>query len=264
MVYQNLRKYGNPPFHVCLVHGGPGAVGEMAPVARELSSKFGVLEPLQTAESVHGQVEELRDVLKAKGDPPMILIGFSWGAWLSYLLAAHHPKLVRKLIFVSSGPFEEMYTKNIHRTRMSRLSEKERLEVESLMRKIEDPETDDKNELFERFGRLISKADVYDPITIESEDIRFDLDQFQKVWPEAEKLRQSGELLKLGKQIRCPVVAIHGDYDPHPAKGVQEPLSRILKDFRFVLLQKCGHKSWIERQAKERFLHVLEKEINIG
>ncbi len=44
----NIRKYGNPPFSVAVIHGGPGAPGEMAPVARELSSRWGVLEPLQT------------------------------------------------------------------------------------------------------------------------------------------------------------------------------------------------------------------------
>ncbi len=56
---KNLRKYGKAPFAIVVVHGGPGARGEMAPVARELSTHGGVLEPLQTATSVEGQVEEL-------------------------------------------------------------------------------------------------------------------------------------------------------------------------------------------------------------
>jgi len=46
---KNLRIYGNPPFKVAVLHGGPGATRQMAPVARELSLKRGVLEPLQTA-----------------------------------------------------------------------------------------------------------------------------------------------------------------------------------------------------------------------
>jgi len=44
----------------------------MAPVARELSSEMGVLEPLQTADSIDGQVEELKDVLETHGTPPLI------------------------------------------------------------------------------------------------------------------------------------------------------------------------------------------------
>jgi len=71
----------------------------------------------------------------------------------------------------------------------------------------------------------------------------------------------SGKLLELGKSIKCPVVAIHGDYDPHPAEGVAEPLSRILKDFRFILLEKCGHRPWLERSARDRFYSILKQEL---
>jgi hypothetical protein len=45
---KNLRKYGTSPFKLAVFHGGPGAPGEMAPVARELSSLGGILEPLHT------------------------------------------------------------------------------------------------------------------------------------------------------------------------------------------------------------------------
>jgi hypothetical protein len=34
---KNLRKYGEEPFEVAVIHGGPGAPGEMAPVAGELA-----------------------------------------------------------------------------------------------------------------------------------------------------------------------------------------------------------------------------------
>jgi hypothetical protein len=44
---KNLRKYGNPPFRLAVTHGGPDAPGEMAPVARELSTFWGALEPLK-------------------------------------------------------------------------------------------------------------------------------------------------------------------------------------------------------------------------
>ena len=79
---KNPRKYGESPFNIALIHGGPGAAGEMAPVARELASCWGVLEPLQTASYLKGQIGELENILKNNGDLPVILIGFSWGAWL--------------------------------------------------------------------------------------------------------------------------------------------------------------------------------------
>ena len=79
----------------------------MAPVARELSIDRGVLEPLQTARSLEGQLDELRSILTANGDPPFTLIGSSWGAMLSYMLAARCPEIVRKLILVGSGVDQE-------------------------------------------------------------------------------------------------------------------------------------------------------------
>ncbi len=74
-------------------------------------------------------------------------------------------------------------------------------------------------------------------------------------------MRKSGKLLQVGKQIICPVVAIHGDYDPHPAEGVKEPLSRIFKNFRFVTLRNCGHDPWIEPCAKDRFYEIIREEL---
>jgi len=57
------------------------------------------------------------------------------------------------------------------------------------------------------------------------------------------------------------VAAIHGDYDPHPADGVEKSLSAVLKDFRFFQLKNCGHMPWIERQARDSFLEILNKEL---
>jgi hypothetical protein len=36
-------KYGKSPFKVAVIHGGPGAPGSMASVAKELSSQFAIL-----------------------------------------------------------------------------------------------------------------------------------------------------------------------------------------------------------------------------
>ena len=96
----NLRIYGRAPYRVAVIHGGPGAPGYMAPVARELAADWGVLEPLQTADTLDGQVEELRGVMAAAGELPMVLIGSSWGAMLGFVLAAQHPASVRRLILV--------------------------------------------------------------------------------------------------------------------------------------------------------------------
>jgi pimeloyl-ACP methyl ester carboxylesterase len=258
---RNFRKYGNKPFPVAVIHGGPGAPGEMAPLARELSSVTGVLEPLQTATTLEGQVSELKAVLEKNAALPLTLVGFSWGALLSFIFAARYPSFMRKLILVASAPYEEKYAANIAQTRLSRLSEGEREQALSLMQTLDDPATGDKNTPLARLGELMSQADSYDPLPHDDEILECRYGVFQGVWEQAKQLRSSGKLLELGKRIKCPVVAIHGDYDPHPAEGVVEPLSRILKDFRFILLEKCGHRPWLERSARDRFYNILKQEL---
>lgn len=258
---QNFRKYGKLPFDVAVLHGGPGAAGEMALVAQELAKNFGVLEPLQTENSIDGQVQELKEVLEQNADLPVSLIGWSWGAWLGFIFAAQYPKLVKKLILIASGPFEEKYAKQIAVTRFSRLNEQEKEQLQKLESSFNDSSIENKNALFAQFGKLFDKSDSYALINIEPEAINVQFDIYQSVWPQAAELRKSGELLEFSKKIKCPVVAIHGDYDPHPYQGVQEPLSQILKDFKFILLEKCGHHPWLEEHAREKFFKILKQEL---
>ena len=257
----NMRTYGNSPFTVAVIHGGPGAPGELAPVARALAKNHGVLEPLQTASTLQGQIVELKTILKQNGHLPVVLIGHSWGAMLSFVLAAQSPSVVKKLILVSSGVFEEKYAERITGTRLSRLTEEEVNTVYSLSTALDDPNVTEKDRLFGELGSLVSKADSFDPLPCENEIIECQYDIYRSVWRDAQELRSSGELLALGRRIRSPVVAIHGDYDPHPAAGVRVPLSAVLKDLTFILVEKCGHRPWIERAAKDWFYAILEQEL---
>ena len=259
---KNLRKYGKVPYNIAVVHGGPGAPGSMAPVAREISSNFGILEPLQTVNSLKGQLQELREILKNDGDLPIILIGSSWGAILSFIFAAKNPKFIKKLILVGSGVFEDFYSKNIMETRLNRLSAEKRELALTLMDAMDNPVAQDKNIIMEKFGKLMTEADTYDPIALDNEIIEYSYECYKNVWKEAKELRKSGKLLELGKRIRCPVVAIHGDYDPHPIEGIKGPLSGVLKDFRFILLKNCGHLPWIEKKARDKFFDTLLEELN--
>lgn len=264
-----VRTYGPAPMKVAVVHGGPGAAGEMAPVAERLSRTAGILEPLQTKTTVDGQAAELAETLRAYGDVPVTLIGHSWGAWLSLFVAARYPSSVRKVVCVGSAVFEEAYAENLMATRLARLAPEEREEVESLIRSLGAPSAGDRDAMMARFGRLMGKADTYRPL---SHDIcsrrdgdaalcRVDEEIYRQVWAEAHALRKSGRLLEICRDVRCPVVAIHGDYDPGPAEGVRVPLSRTLHDFRFILLEKCGHCPWVEEEAVDLFYAILVREI---
>lgn len=229
----------------------------MAPVARELSAFTGVLEPFQTEVTLDGQVQELSSVIEMEAELPVTLVGFSWGAFLSWMTAARYPSLVRKLILVSSAPFDESYAARITRTRLDRMNAADRKETKELMEQMDDPAVADKDKVLARLGGLLARADAYEPVSYADETVRSQYHIFHGVWDQACELRRRHVLLQMGHAIRCPVIAIHGDYDPHPAQGVEEPLSRTCPDFRFILLQKCGHRPWIERSAADDFYKAL-------
>lgn len=260
---KHYRIYGKAPFKVAVIHGGPGAPGEMEPVAKELSKICGVIEPFQTADSIDGQIQELYEILNERGALPTTLIGWSWGAWLSVIFASQYPLLVKKLILVSSGPFKEEYAHTM-KTRLSRLSKEEIGKINKLIEILNSPTTENKDNVMAEFATLIGKADSYNPIiTHNSKKISTcSYRIYKNVWKEASELRKSGKLLKIAQSIQCPVIAIHGDYDPHPYQGVEEPLSSALKKFRFILLENCGHYPWLEKEARKKFYSIIKDEIS--
>ncbi|HYH03661.1 MAG TPA: alpha/beta hydrolase, partial [Bacillota bacterium] len=87
---------------------------------------------------------------------------------------------------------------------------------------------------------------------------------FLRLMQEINSMRNSGELLERGKQIRCPVLGIHGDYDPHPAEGVRVPLAGVIADFWWVLLKNCGHTPWNEQEARDNFYLLLKIQLEIN
>ena len=205
---ENLRKYGNAPFNIAVIHGGPGAPGEMAPVAKELSKTFGVLEPLQTQDSIKEQMEELKEVLEQNGVIPIKLIGWSWGAWLSYMFAAYNPSVIDKLILIGSGPFEEKYTAEIMDIRLSRLSQDEYAELEELKDSFNYPNIKNKDVLFARIVKLYDKTDSYNPIDTRPEAINVQLNIYRSVWEEAAELRGSGSNARWW-QFMVTMIRIH-------------------------------------------------------
>lgn len=256
---KNFRVYGGVPYRVALLHGGPGAPGQMKPVAEELSKEFGVLEPLQTKATIEGQILELKEVLEEKVEEPIILAGWSWGAWLAVLFTAEYGEMVRHLVLLSSPPFTKEYAKNIRETRLARLSYKERVEFKGAEEALERGVMEEEKALFGELAELTYKADSYNPLVFErsTEDLQPDI--FRGVWGEAEILRRNGKLLQKCKSIKCGVAAIHGDYDPHPYNGVEKPLSETLHSFKMIKLEKCGHYPWLEKEAKESFYKALKE-----
>ncbi len=259
MLMNKVRFHGVPPFTTILVHGGPGAAGELYHLSEDLSDCTGIIEPIQTRDTVAGQIEELSEIIDT-AIPPITLIGFSWGAWLCILTASRHPEKISKLILISSAPFEEKYALSIMKTRLSGLSREESKEVFDLNSALSSLNPDKK--LFKRFAELMTKADTYDAIEdIPKPKIVLDPIINKNVWREALSLRRSKILLKYTEKLRCPIIAIHGENDPHPYEGVKGPLKQLDLDLTFHLLEKCGHRPWIEKHARNEFIRIMKEQI---
>jgi len=258
-----VRIYGEKPISICVIHGGPGAHGSMAPVARELSGYPGVLEPMQSGHSIEALMKELRSQVSEHAVAPVTLIGHSWGAWISYLFAAQFPGTVNKIILVAGGPFTSKYARTLDKTRLSRLSSAEQKEFQELIRQLALPSPDEVKHM-SRLEEILLKSDSFSPSYADMnkhDSLPPDPRSFRALWHEGEQLRRSGALLSYGSSIECPVIGIHGDYDPHPAAGVRKPLEKVLRDFRFHLLERCGHYPWFEEHARDRFFTLIRNEL---
>ena len=55
-----IRFYGEKPYRAAVIHGGPGDIGGMRPVAERLGKTFGVMEPIQSQYTTIALVMELR------------------------------------------------------------------------------------------------------------------------------------------------------------------------------------------------------------
>jgi pimeloyl-ACP methyl ester carboxylesterase len=258
----HFRKYGEGPYNVVLVHGGPGAAGEMKPVAKILSSVFGVIEPIQTCLTVNELIVELKNTIRKHTTTPVVLIGFSWGAWLSIMLTSLHHNLIRKLILIGCAPLKNEYAAQISETRLNRLDSANREKLAFLLTGLEKGTIHNRDGAFNELEKIMAAADAYNPLELLEEPININAELYNRIWNEASAIRKSGQLISYAGKITCPVISIHGNYDPHPYSGVTEPLSDVLHDYRSYILPSCGHKPWIERYAKNEFYNLLREIIS--
>jgi pimeloyl-ACP methyl ester carboxylesterase len=250
------RIWGNPPLTTIILHGGPGAAGDVASLASELGQHTGVIEPFQTGITIQEQLDELELVIRHKAELPVQLIGHSWGAWLGFIFTANHPGLVKKLIMVGTPPFEDRYVAVMRKIREDRVSKQKKDQFDNITNNLKK----NPKKSFQKMGELMSRIDSYDLVPIHDE-VDFRADIYSSIWGEAEKMRKENQLLDLAFKISCPVVAIHGDYDPHPWQGVKIPLEERNPEFKFFLLERCGHYPWKEKYARESFLLRLVEEM---
>ncbi len=249
-----VRLYGKEPYKMVLVHGGPGAIGSLKGFAKELHDRtnIGVVEAIQSKYSIDGLIEELHNQIQDNCFDKVTLIGHSWGAWLVALYSARYPESVVNTILVGSGPLKDKYIPEIGKRRMQNLSEEDR----TLFQRLVNNETTDED--MKRIPAVFEKSDNY---CLENRENHradsTDSEMHNRVWSEAAQLRSSGKLLKTFKKIKSNLFIIQGSDDPHPAKGIIQPLEENGVECETYILEKCGHSPFMEKHAKEKFYEAL-------
>ena len=250
------RKHGEAPYRTVVVHGGPGAAGSLEPLAEKLSERGGILEPFQTKTAIPELVSELRTQLE-ETEPPVLLIGHSWGAWLTLAVAVRYPETVGELVWIGCPPLEEKYVPQIAARRLQNLTPEEGKRFLGLSEILKENPDD---RLLAELGRLAEKSDGYRPDP-SVKTIRPDAAAYAAIWEQAADWRKRGVWKKALTRLRCPVWVIHGEQDPHPAEGVTEPLRASGAVYRTTLLPRCGHAPFSETEARETFFRLLQAAI---
>jgi pimeloyl-ACP methyl ester carboxylesterase len=141
-----VRAYGLPGRTVLVLHGGPGAPGYMAPVARGLSAAFRVLEPLQrgrgrTPLTVDRHVTDLHQLVAWLGPGARpAMVGSSWGAMLALAYAARHPDHAGPLVLVGCGTFDRKSRARMREILDERQDAALRQRLEGLPQEFPDPD----------------------------------------------------------------------------------------------------------------------------
>lgn len=252
-----VRMYGEKPYKVVVVHGGPGALGDMFPVCKELSKMFGVLEPLLAETTIEGQLNKLKDIIEAHSTSPIILIGHSWGAMLAYMFTSKYQHLVRKLILMSSGPLEEDYVAEFKKRREEKLTISEAATLRTYLKAFSDLKDKALDKHLAIVGEFMERINSFSLIDMPYEGSLFKYKTFQSISLEITQLRQTGEMFNMGKSIDCEVIVIHGTHDFHPAFAMKASLEKLGIKFRYYELDKCGHTPWKEKYAKKAFFDIL-------
>jgi pimeloyl-ACP methyl ester carboxylesterase len=256
-----VRLYGESGPAVLLLHGGPGAAGYMAPIARELSDSFRVIEPFQRRReneplTVRRHTDDLNDVITQYcTDEQPAIVGHSWGAMLALAYAAEHPTVARCLVLIGCGTFDKKARNRLQSTLVARTTAQVSSRLRRLSREICDPDV-----RLCVYGRLLEPLYIYDALPNDKDETEeYDRKGHDESWRDMLRLQGNRTYPQAFRAIETPTLMIHGDWDPHPGRMTLDTLGQHMPAIEYVELINCGHYPWRERKAAEVFFDQLRQ-----
>jgi pimeloyl-ACP methyl ester carboxylesterase len=257
----NLRSYGTSGPVILVLHGGPAAAGEAAPLARGLAGSFRVLEPWQRGSgdeplSVSRHVADLHELVTTLVvDSRPALVGESWGAMLALAYAAEHPNHTGPLVLVGCGAFDQAARARMKAILNERTDDDLRRRLGSLSDEFPDP-----SEQLKKRHELTQRLYLFDPATDEEQQDDtgpLDLRAHKETWDDMLRLQSQGVYPAAFAAIRSPVLMLHGAYDPHPGDMIRASLKPYLPQLEYREWERCGHRPWLEKGVRKEFFAVL-------
>jgi pimeloyl-ACP methyl ester carboxylesterase len=243
---------------VLVLHGGPGAPGSAAGLARGLAGPLNVVEPFQRRAddrplTVARHVADLHALVQAcGGDAAPSLVGSSWGAMLALAYAAQHPRSVSRIALVGSGTFDLRARARLNTLLDERLTPELHRNLAALEDTITDPD-----ERLAAMGRLIEPVYSVDPLPSDDESEPCDARGHAETWEDMIRLQAGGTYPAAFAAYDGPVLMLHGNHDPHPGPLIRDSLLPDLPQLRYVEFPRCGHYPWREHRAREAFFGTL-------
>ncbi len=257
-----VRRLGVRGPAVIVLHGGPGAAGSARGLARILSPRFTVFEPLQRRSgSLPLTVEQHVQDLAAVAPSPALVVGHSWGAMLGLSFASRYPAAVSKLVLVECGTYDEAARARMRDSIQERLGPERRRHLAELEAQLGGETSPIQREAaLQQIGVIHSELETYAPVENDSDPselLPVDPEGHTETWNDVIRLQRDGVEPQAFSQIRAPVLMIHGDYDPHPGTATRDLLRKYIPHLEYLNLERCGHEPWREQHARESFAATL-------
>ncbi len=240
-----------------LVHGGPGAPGDMAPRAHGLEDSFQVLEPWQRASggtplTVARHIADMHQLIESRcGGARPALVGHSWGAMLALAYAAAHPGSAGPLVLIGCGTFDPASRDRLHAILEERTDDRLRRRMERLP--LDFP---DSAERLAEQASLIAPLYSYELITSDPPS-EVDARANEETWRDMLRLQEEGVYPAALAAIDVPVLMLHGTFDPHPGTMIRASLEPLLPQVEYREWERCGHSPWLEKAARAEFFEEL-------
>jgi proline iminopeptidase len=200
-------------------------------------------------------INDIEGIRTTLGLGKITVMAHSWGGLLGIRYAAEYPQNVNALILVNTiSPRSGEFEAETNATTISRFTKADStLRVQTIR---SDAFRAGDVKAFNTVFMLTFKPAFYDPVYSDSLHLNLPIDFVAKrkvVFFMANELR-SYDHYSLLKDIKCPTLIIHGDYDAIP-EALPEKIKRNIKNSEVKTIAKAGHFPFIEK--REEFLGAV-------